>query len=97
MYTALYIAHFVELAGVQAMKRTEIKRRPLSDTVLANLEPESKEYRELDGEGLYFRVKPDGKKAWLFRYKKQMVNGHGWVSVLILNYQEQAQGRRLER
>ncbi|MFX9419949.1 Arm DNA-binding domain-containing protein, partial [Acinetobacter baumannii] len=52
------------------MKRTEIKRRPLSDTVLANLEPESKEYRELDGEGLYFRVKPDGKKAWLFRYKK---------------------------
>lgn len=70
MYTALYIAHFVELAGVQAMKRTEIKRRPLSDTVLANLEPESKEYRELDGEGLYFRVKPDGKKAWLFRYKK---------------------------
>ncbi|MDQ9817688.1 DUF4102 domain-containing protein, partial [Acinetobacter bereziniae] len=27
------------------MKRTEIKRRPLSDTVLANLEPESKEYR----------------------------------------------------
>ncbi|HCQ62392.1 MAG TPA: integrase, partial [Acinetobacter nosocomialis] len=52
------------------MKRTEIKRRPLSDTVLANLEPEAKEYRELDGEGLYFRVKPDGKKAWLFRYKK---------------------------
>ncbi len=46
------------------MKRTEIKRRPLADTVLANLEPESKEYRELDGDGLYFRVKPDGKKAW---------------------------------
>lgn len=42
MYTALYIAHFVELAGVQAMKRTEIKRRPLSDTVLANLEPNQK-------------------------------------------------------
>ncbi len=52
------------------MKRTDIRRRPLSDTVLANLEPELKEYRELDGEGLYFRVKPDGKKAWLFRYKK---------------------------
>ena len=66
----MYIAIFIELAGVQAMKRTEIKRRPLSDTVLANLEPELKEYRELDGDGLYFRVKPDGKKAWLFRYKK---------------------------
>lgn len=70
MYTALYIARFIESAGVEAMKREEIKRRPLSDTALANLEPESKEYRELDGKGLYFRVKPDGKKAWLFRNKK---------------------------
>ena len=70
MYTVLYIAYFIELAGVQGMKRADIKRRPLSDTVLANLEAEEKEYRELDGEGLYFRVKPDGKKAWLFRYKK---------------------------
>ncbi|AIY37024.1 TPA: tyrosine-type recombinase/integrase [Acinetobacter baumannii] len=52
------------------MKRTEIKRRPLSDTALANLEPESKEYRELDGNGLYFRVKPDGNKSWQLRYKK---------------------------
>ena len=66
----MYIARFIESVGVQAMKRAEIKRRPLSDTVLATLEPESKEYRELDGNGLYFRVKPDGKKAWLFRYKK---------------------------
>ncbi|MCH7331914.1 tyrosine-type recombinase/integrase [Acinetobacter modestus] len=52
------------------MKREEIKRRPLSDTTLANLEPESKEYRELDGKGLYFRVKPDGNKSWQLRYKK---------------------------
>ncbi len=52
------------------MKREEIKRRPLYDTALANLEPESKEYRELDGKGLYFRVKPDGNKSWQLRYKK---------------------------
>ena len=52
------------------MKREEIKRRPLSDTALANLKPESKEYRELDGKGLYFRVKPDGNKSWQLRYKK---------------------------
>lgn len=70
MYTVMYIVGFIELTGVQGMKRKDIKRRPLSDTVLAHLEPESKEYRELDGEGLYFRVKPDGKKGWLFRYKK---------------------------
>lgn len=52
------------------MQRSEIKRRPLSDTALAGLEPDAKEYRELDGSGLYFRVKPDGQKSWQFRYKK---------------------------
>lgn len=51
------------------MKRSEIKRRPLSDTTLAGLEPDAKEYRELDGAGLYFRVKPDGQKSWQLRYK----------------------------
>ncbi|WP_122901667.1 tyrosine-type recombinase/integrase [Acinetobacter sp. B51(2017)] len=52
------------------MKRLDIKRRPLADTVLATLEPETKEYRELDSSGLYFRVKPDGNKSWQLRYKK---------------------------
>lgn len=52
------------------MKRSEIKRRPLSDTVISNLEPELKEYRELDGNGLYIRVKTDGNKSWQLRYKK---------------------------
>ena len=52
------------------MKRTEIKRRPLSDTVLANLVPESKDYRELDGNGLYFFVQKNGNKSWQLRYKK---------------------------
>lgn len=52
------------------MKRSEIKKRPMADTVLASLEPEDKEYRELDGGGLYFRVKPNGQKGWLLRHKK---------------------------
>ena len=52
------------------MKRSDIKKRPLSDTVLANLEAEQTEYRELDGKGLYFRVKTNGKKSWQLRYKK---------------------------
>lgn len=52
------------------MKRTEIKRRPMADTVLARLEPEAREYREHDGNGLYLRVKPDGSKSWQLRYKK---------------------------
>lgn len=51
------------------MKRAEIKRRPLSDTTLSNVEPEGIEYREHDGGGLYFRVKPSGAKSWTLRYK----------------------------
>lgn len=42
------------------MKRYQIKRRPLTDTVLASLEPEERDYRELDGNGLYFRGKKNG-------------------------------------
>ncbi|WP_371233632.1 tyrosine-type recombinase/integrase [Pseudomonas sp. QE6] len=53
------------------MKRSDIKRRPLADTVLATLEPEATTYREADGAGLYFRVKPNGTKSWELRYKKQ--------------------------
>lgn len=53
------------------MKRSDIKRRPLADTVLATLEPEAGTYRELDGKGLYFRVKANGHKSWELRYKKE--------------------------
>jgi len=52
------------------MKRTQIKRRPLADSVLHSLEPEAKSYQEKDSYGLYLRVKPSGTKSWLFRYKK---------------------------
>lgn len=52
------------------MKRSEIKRRPLADTTLSGLEPETTAYREQDGQGLYFRVKPNGSKSWELRYKK---------------------------
>ena len=45
------------------MKRQDVKKRPLSDTVLLNLEPESVVYRVLDGTGLYLRVKPGGQKS----------------------------------
>lgn len=52
------------------MKRSEIKRRPLADTVLATLEPDTKEYREHDSNSLYLRVRTDGNKSWQLRYKK---------------------------
>ena len=44
------------------MKRDAIKKRPLSDTTLASLEPEDKDYRERDTGGLYFVVQKTGKK-----------------------------------
>lgn len=52
------------------MKRSDIKRRPLSDTTLVNLTSEAGAYRELDSSGLYFRVKSNGQKSWELRYKK---------------------------
>ena len=39
------------------MNRKDIKKRPLSDTVIANLEAESTLYREKDSQNLYLQVK----------------------------------------
>lgn len=52
------------------MKRSAIKRRPLADSVLTNLEPEDRDYQEKDSYGLYFRVKSNGGKSWMLRYKR---------------------------
>jgi len=52
------------------MKRSAIKRRPLADSVLSALEPDDKDYRERDSDGLYFRVKANGGKSWVLRYKR---------------------------
>ncbi len=53
------------------MKRDAIKKRPLSDTTLANLEAEDKDYREKDSGSLYFLVQKTGKKSWQLRYKNE--------------------------
>ena len=53
------------------MKRDTIKKRPLSDTTLANLEPEDRDYRERDTGALYFVVQKTGKKSWQLRYKNE--------------------------
>jgi hypothetical protein len=62
------------------MKRSEIKRRPLAETVLVSLEPESKVYREHDGAGLYFRVKPNGAKSWELRFKA-LTGKWSWMGI----------------
>ena len=51
------------------MKRQDIKRRPMPDTVIESLEPEAVMYRERHADGVYLRVKPNGMKDWQLRYK----------------------------
>ncbi|MDX8276161.1 tyrosine-type recombinase/integrase [Acinetobacter pittii] len=63
------------------MKRTAVKRFPMSDTVLVALESESKEYRINDGDNLYFAVHQRGNKRWDFRYKKPLTGKWTWLGL----------------
>ncbi len=63
------------------MNRKDIKRRPMADRTLNTLEPENKEYREFDSEGLYFRVTPNGKKSWQLRYKDPSSGKWSWYGM----------------
>lgn len=92
------------------MKRTEIKRRPLSDTTIEKLEPESKEYSEHDGNNLYLRVRPNGNKDWRLRYKNELnkwtwkgIGGYPAISGKLARTKAQelrdllAQGKRIDK
>ena len=66
----------------RSMKRSEIKRRPMADTVLEALEPEVTEYREKYNDNrLYFTVNPSGRKRWDLRYKKPGSNTWSWMGL----------------
>ena len=52
------------------MKRSAIKRRPLADSVLSALEPDDKDYRERDSDGLYFR----GRRTYCFQITSYLGN-----------------------
>jgi len=43
---------------------------PLNDTQLRTAKPSAKEYILSDTNGLGLRIRPDGSKDWIFRYKK---------------------------
>jgi len=82
--------------GIQGaeMKRCNIKRRPLADTVLEALKPEEKEYREKDSNNLYFRVQTSGKKSWQLRYK---TNENKWTWLGLGSYPETSAVRAREK
>lgn len=68
--------------AIQELKRSDIKRRPLADTVLSSLEPESKEYRETYGiDRIYFVVAANGRKRWEFRYKRMADGKWTWLGL----------------
>lgn len=63
------------------MKRTNTIKKPMKDTVLSSLEPESKEYRINDGDNLHFVVNPKGNKRWELRYKKPSDLKWSWLGL----------------
>ena len=48
------------------MPRTTL---PINDTQIKNAKPKDKNYKLIDGQGLYVLVKTNGSKLWRFNYK----------------------------
>ena len=63
------------------MKKADVKKLPMRDTVLSELESESKEYRINDGENLHFVVTTKGNKRWELRYKKPSTGKWSWLGL----------------
>jgi len=56
----------------------------LTNTKIKRLRPREKLYREIDSDGLYIEVKPNGKKYWrlrIFKPKPKMMSLGEWPSV----------------
>jgi len=77
VYTVVYTAIYTELAVYKAMKRDQIKKRPMSDTTLATLEPEAKEYANSTVAACIFASNQTAKKHGYTATKNPTANGHG--------------------
>lgn len=44
--------------------------KPLTDTQIKNAKPKLKEYNLPDGDGLFLRVKTNGRKNWIYNYRR---------------------------
>lgn len=49
------------------------KVAPLTDSQIKQAKPKDKEYKMSDGDGLYLRVRANGTKDWILRYKAPFV------------------------
>ncbi len=77
----------------------------LTDTACRNAKPKDKPYKLRDGKGLLLEVKPNGVKAWRYRFelvhdgarKESMFAIGDFVSAPAAETKEQAQARRAGR
>lgn len=60
------------------MKRSEVKRTPLTDTVIESLAPEAGMYRERHADGVYLRFRPNERKDWQ-PHNKKSVGSWSWL------------------
>lgn len=56
------------------------KTKSLSDTEIKAAKPKEKEYNLADGEGLMLRIKPTGRKVWLFNYYRPFSKARANIS-----------------
>lgn len=55
--------------------------KPLTFTEVQTAKARPKEYNLADGDGLYLRVKPNGKKFWLFNYTRPFTRKRSNISI----------------
>lgn len=71
LYGIMYgLSSYVFTIQEVVVRKGDVKRFPMKDTVLASLESEAKEYRINDGDNLHFVVSSKGNKRWELRYKR---------------------------
>ena len=62
--------------------------KPLKNTEVDNAKPKDKDYSLMDGQGLFLRVKTNGKKFWLFNYYKPLTSPPKRTNLSIGSYPE---------
>ena len=55
--------------------------KPLSTTEVEQAKPKDKLYKLFDGSGLVLKVKPSGKKSWVFIYNKPFIKKRSEISL----------------
>lgn len=55
--------------------------KPLSNFEIESAKPKDKEYKLMDGGGLFLMVSCDGKKRWRFRYNRPITKKEADITI----------------